>query len=41
MYTHNPVLVNEILENAYVPKNAIIVDGTLGLGGHALEILNK
>ncbi len=40
MYTHSPVLVREILDGAYVPEGAIIVDGTLGLGGHALSFVS-
>lgn len=41
MYTHLPVLVREILDGAYVPKGATIVDGTLGLGGHALSFVSE
>lgn len=36
MYTHKPVLQHEVLKGAFVPKGAVMVDGTLGLGGHAL-----
>lgn len=41
MYKHIPVLCNEILSGLHLPSDAIVIDGTLGLGGHALEILNK
>ncbi len=35
MYTHKSVLMHEVLHNSYLPDGAIVVDGTLGLGGHA------
>ena len=41
MYKHIPVLLNEVLNGVYIPDGAVVVDGTLGLGGHAYEILNK
>lgn len=41
MYKHIPVLINEILNGVYIPNNGTILDGTLGLGGHAYEILNS
>ncbi len=41
MYTHTPVLINEVLDGLYIPDNAIVIDGTIGLGGHAYQILNK
>lgn len=41
MYTHIPVLLKEVLENAYLPENASVVDGTLGLGGHTLEFVKN
>lgn len=41
MHTHTPVLHQEILDNGFFPKNAVVVDGTMGLGGHASLILNK
>ncbi len=41
MYKHIPVLINEVLGAVYIPDNAIVIDGTIGLGGHAYEILNK
>jgi 16S rRNA (cytosine1402-N4)-methyltransferase len=41
MYTHTPVLINEVLNGLYIPDDAIVIDGTIGLGGHAYQILNK
>jgi 16S rRNA (cytosine1402-N4)-methyltransferase len=41
MYKHIPVLLNEVLNGVYIPNDAIVIDGTIGLGGHAYEILNK
>lgn len=40
MYTHKSVLQHEVLENAFLPNGAVVVDGTLGLGGHAIAFLN-
>jgi 16S rRNA (cytosine1402-N4)-methyltransferase len=37
---HVPVLCQEIIDNTYLGNTGIFVDGTLGLGGHALAILN-
>ncbi len=39
MYKHISVLNHEVLNNAYLPKGAVVVDGTLGLGGHANAML--
>jgi len=39
MYTHKSVLSHEVLHNSYLPTGARVVDGTLGLGGHALNYL--
>lgn len=38
---HVPIMVEEILENLITDKNGIYVDGTLGGGGHSLEILKN
>lgn len=38
---HSPVLVNEVVRFLDLKSGAKIVDATLGLGGHALEILQK
>ncbi len=41
MYTHKPVLSHEVLSNAFLPDNAVVVDGTIGLGGHALAFASS
>lgn len=41
MKYHEPVLLNEVLENLKADKNKTIVDCTLGDGGHTLEILKQ
>lgn len=41
MFVHKPVLLREILENLPLPPGAVVIDATLGLGGHAKEILQK
>lgn len=41
MYTHKSVLSHEVLNNSYLPAGAVVVDGTLGLGGHAFSFLNS
>ena len=38
---HTPVLLNEVISGLNLQPGHIIVDGTLGLGGHSLEILKK
>ncbi|MFA7244072.1 MAG: 16S rRNA (cytosine(1402)-N(4))-methyltransferase RsmH [Patescibacteria group bacterium] len=43
-FLHKPVLLNEVLEAFdYLKdkKNAVFVDGTLGLGGHSMAIAEK
>jgi len=40
MFTHTPVLPNEIVKSfSALPKGALIVDGTLGKGGHSKLLL--
>ena len=41
MKYHEPVLLNEVLENLKLDENKVIVDCTLGDGGHTLEILKR
>jgi len=41
MYTHVPVLLNEVIEYLKPESNKNFVDCTLGGGGHALKILEK
>jgi len=38
---HTPVLLTETIDLLNVEKNKIFVDGTLGHGGHTLEILKR
>ncbi len=38
-YIHEPVLVKEVLEYLNLKSNYNVIDGTVGGGGHALEIL--
>lgn len=38
---HQPVMVSEALSFLITAKNGIYVDGTVGLGGHASEILKQ
>lgn len=40
-YTHEPVLLQEVCELLDLPKKRNVVDATLGLGGHAREILQR
>jgi 16S rRNA (cytosine1402-N4)-methyltransferase len=37
---HQPVLVDEVIANLDLPKKKVVVDCTLGLGGHAAAMLN-
>ncbi len=39
--THIPVLLSETLDLLNLEANKHVIDGTLGLGGHSLEILKK
>ncbi|MCY4576878.1 MAG: 16S rRNA (cytosine(1402)-N(4))-methyltransferase RsmH [Candidatus Kaiserbacteria bacterium] len=39
METHTPVLVQEVLEQMAIAPNGIMLDGTVGLGGHAKHLL--
>ena len=38
---HVSVLLNECIENLNIKPDGIYLDGTLGLGGHSLEILKR
>lgn len=38
---HDPVLLREVLEGLQLPGKKVIVDGTLGLGGHAHALLTN
>lgn len=39
MSSHEPVLVDEVLAALALKKGEVVVDGTLGLAGHALKML--
>lgn len=41
MMYHEPVMVNEVIQNIKAVKNKVIVDCTLGDGGHAIQILKE
>jgi 16S rRNA (cytosine1402-N4)-methyltransferase len=38
---HRPVLVNEVLEGFRNIKDGLIIDATIGKGGHTFEILGN
>lgn len=40
-FQHKSVLLNECIENLNIDENGIYVDGTMGGGGHSLEIAKK
>ena len=40
-FSHQPVLLNEVLETLDVKQNGIYVDATFGRGGHSSAILNS
>lgn len=40
-FSHEPVLMQEVLLNLELADKNIVVDGTLGLGGHSKSILEK
>lgn len=38
---HQPVLLDEVLEYLDIKPGEVVVDGTLGFGGHSLQMLKK
>ena len=38
---HKSVLLDECIENLNIRVDGVYVDGTLGFGGHSLEILKR
>lgn len=40
-YHHIPVLLNEVIENLHLAPGQIVIDGTVGGGGHAQVLLEK
>jgi len=41
MTIHKPVLLKEVLEGLNLKKGSVVVDATLGGGGHSIEILKR
>jgi len=41
MMYHEPVMVNEVIQNLKAVRNKVIVDCTLGDGGHTIQILKE
>ena len=41
MHRHEPVLLEEVLELLAVTRGGLLVDGTVGLGGHSEELLRR
>ncbi|MFC1883763.1 16S rRNA (cytosine(1402)-N(4))-methyltransferase RsmH [Thermodesulfobacteriota bacterium] len=39
-YPHKPVLLEEVIRNLVTDKNGLYVDGTVGTGGHSIELAN-
>lgn len=40
-FKHTPVLLQECIDNLNIKEDGIYVDGTIGGGGHSLEICNR
>lgn len=40
-YQHVPVMLEEVLEYLAPKENEVFVDGTLGMGGHAIRVLQR
>ena len=38
-YSHYPVMLTESINNLNIKQSGYYIDGTLGLGGHAIKIL--
>lgn len=41
MFVHKSVLLDECIEALNIKPNGVYLDGTLGMGGHSLEILKR
>ena len=40
-FNHKSVLLNEVIESLNIKADGYYVDGTLGGGGHALEVVKR
>ncbi|MFO0780662.1 MAG: 16S rRNA (cytosine(1402)-N(4))-methyltransferase RsmH [Candidatus Gracilibacteria bacterium] len=40
-FSHEPVMMHEVLENLAIGDKKVVVDGTLGLGGHSRAMLEQ
>jgi len=40
-FKHEPIMLNEVIENLNIKKDGIYVDGTIGGAGHSIKILEK
>jgi len=38
-YSHYPVMLTESINNLNIKQNGYYIDGTVGLGGHSIKIL--
>ncbi len=40
-FKHEPIMLNECIENLKIVSNGIYVDGTIGGAGHSSEIIKR
>ena len=40
-FKHKSVLLDEVIENLHIKPDGIYVDGTIGGGGHSLEVCRR
>ena len=40
-FKHEPIMLNECIENLKIKQNGVYVDGTLGGAGHSSEIVKR
>ena len=40
-FPHKPVMVSEVIESLITDPDGTYVDGTVGSGGHSVEIIKK
>jgi 16S rRNA (cytosine1402-N4)-methyltransferase len=41
IYSHEPVLLEEVIDNLSIRQGGVYLDGTIGWGGHSLQILKR